>query len=261
MDFGPTNAIYLTEEGRHVCNASILASIPLATADDAVKELFRNVPDADHLVATDSTIFYPKGGGQPSDTGTMTSHSPTSEFRVKAVHKLPSGTILHLGSYSGQPFACQDTVVQTVDSQTRRLHSRIHDAGHIIASAVRSLGVPDIQELKAQHYPGIAFVDFKGVIPSNKKGEIERVANTIVEDDRAIMVQWWTSKQFQDKSWTTPDELDDEDDQVRAVEIEGVGAYMCGGTHVGSTGLVGEIRVRKIKKQQHITRVSYELVE
>jgi Ser-tRNA(Ala) deacylase AlaX len=57
-----------------------------------------------------------------------------------------------------------------------------------------------------------------------------------------------------------PEDSDGQGGLVRAVEIDGEGAYMCGGTHVRSTALVGKIRVRKVKRQQGISRVSYELV-
>lgn len=185
----------------------------------------------------------------------------TSTFIVKAVHKLPSGTILHLGTYSNQPFEPQATVMQEINIEVRTLHSRIHDAGHILASAIRSLQIPGIQELKAQHYPDIAFVDFRGIIPGDKKEEIERLANEIVDEDRSIVVKWWTKDQLQEKSWTMPEVFDDDQQLFRAVDIQGVGAYMCGGTHVHSTGLVGKLRVRKIKRQQGVTRVSYELAQ
>jgi alanyl-tRNA synthetase len=222
--------------------------------------VFKGASDDDSLVITNSTIFYAKGGGQPSDTGIMSSLDQASTFTVTAVQKLPSGTIIHLGTFSGEPFTEQTLVTQKINKDTRKLHSQIHDAGHILASAVRRLGIRGLREVKAQHYPGTAFIDFEGIIPGDKKEEIERTANEIVGDDRWIAVHWWTREELKEKSWTMPQDSSGQDDLVRAVEIEGEGAYMCGGTHVKSTALVGKIRVRKIKRQQGVTRVSYELV-
>jgi Ser-tRNA(Ala) deacylase AlaX len=222
--------------------------------------VFKDASEDLFLVITNSTIFYAKGGGQPSDTGTMTSRDQASIFTVTSVQKLPSGTIMHLGTYTGVPFEEQTLVTQEINKDARKLHSQIHDAGHILASAVRKLGIPDLREIKAQHYPGTAFVDFQGAIPGDKKEEIERLANQIVDDDRSINVHWWSREELRAKSWTMPEDSDGQDGLVRAVEIDGEGAYMCGGTHVRSTALVGKIKVRKVKRQQGTTRVSYELI-
>ncbi|RSL61659.1 hypothetical protein CEP53_005012 [Fusarium sp. AF-6] len=257
--FGPTKAIYHHDENKHKNSATVLASIPFSSGDDAVKQMFKGASDDGHLVITDSTIFYAKGGGQPSDTGTMSSLDQASVFTVTSVLKLLSGTIIHFGTYSGDPFADQTSVTQEIDTDTRVLHSRIHDGGHILASAVRRLGIPGLQEIKAQHYPGVAFVEFQGTIPGDKKEEIERIANEIVDGDRSIVVHWWSRDELKQKSWTMPEEENGTDELVRAVEIEGEGAYMCGGTHVKSTAAVGKIRVRKLKRQQGVTRVSYEM--
>ncbi|KAJ4171326.1 hypothetical protein NW754_013095 [Fusarium falciforme] len=258
--FGQTEAVYHHDETKHELETTVLASIPFAQWDDATKKIFKGASDGGCLVVTSSTIFYAKGGGQPSDTGIMTSFDQTSTFTVTSVQKLPSGTIMHLGTYSGNPFEEQMLVTQNINKDARKLHSQIHDAGHILASAVRRLGIPDLREVKAQHYPDVAFVEFQGLIGGDKKEDIEQIANEIVDDDRLIAVRWWSPEELKVKSWTAPEGTGGKDDVVRAVEIEGVGAYMCGGTHVRSTGLVGKFKVRKIKRQQGVTRVSYEMV-
>ncbi|KAK3187294.1 hypothetical protein K4F52_003925 [Lecanicillium sp. MT-2017a] len=239
---------------------SVLASIPFISWDEATKKLFKEASDTSFLVLTQSTIFYAKGGGQPSDVGKMSSPDQASTFTVTSVQKLPSGTILHLGTFSGEAFREYTTVTQEISKDVRKLHSQIHDAGHILASAVRRLGIPGLREIKAQHYPGTSFVDFQGTIPSDQKDEIERTANHIVDQDRVIAVHWWSREELETKSWTMPEHEGGKDDLVRAVEIEGEGAFMCGGTHVKSTALVGKLRIRKVKRQQGVTRVSYELV-
>lgn len=213
-----------------------------------MKQMFKGASDDGHLVITDSTIFYAKGGGQPSDTGTMTSPDQASIFTVNSVQKLPSGTIIHFGTYSGNPFTEQSSVTQEINKDARVLHSRIHDGGHILASAVRRPRIPGLREIKAQHYPGVAFVEFQGTIPGEKKEEIERIANEIVDADRSIVVHWWSRDELKEKSWTMPEGDGGSDELVRAVEIEGEGAYMCGETHVQSTAAVGKIRVRELKR-------------
>ncbi|KAM5364629.1 hypothetical protein ACJZ2D_011410 [Fusarium nematophilum] len=244
--FGQTEAIYHRDETKHEMEATVLASIPFVYWDEATKKIFKGASDDDFLVIANSTIFYAKGGGQPSDTGTMSSLDQASTFTVTSVQKVPSGTIMHLGTYSGDPFEEQTPVTQEVNRDARKLHSQIHDAGHILASAVRRLGIPGLREVKAQHYPGAAFVDFQGIIQGDKKDEIERIANEIVDDDRSIAVHWWSREELKANSWTAPEDAGGQDELVRVVEIGGEGAYMCGGTHMKSTALVG-----KIKNSQH----------
>lgn len=253
--------MYLRDNGKHTSTGTVLVCVSYTSAPEEWKTLF--VGASEYLVVTDSTIFYAKGGGQPSDTGRMTTINDAAStiFSVKAVHKLPSGTIVHLGTFSGQPFEPQIVVTQEINVDIRELHSKIHDAGHILASAVRSLNIPDIRELKAQHYPDVAFVDFEGIIPGERKGEIEQIANKMVQEDRAIVVHWWTKEQLLEKSWTMPKDIGNDGQLMRAVDIQGVGAYVCGGTHVRSTGMVGNVRVKKIKRQKGVTRISYELAQ
>ncbi|KAG7438245.1 Alanine--tRNA ligase [Fusarium oxysporum f. sp. raphani] len=204
---------------------TVLASIPFAHWDDAIKKMFKDASDGFCLVITNSTIFYAKGGSQPNDTGTMKSRDQASIFTVTSVQKLPSRTIMHLGIYTGVPFEEQMLVTQEINKDARKLHSQIHDAGHILASAVRRLGIPGLREVKAQHYPGSAFIDFQGVIQSDKKEEIKRLANEIVDDDRSITVHWWPREELKVKSWIMPEDCDGKDGLIRAVEIDDEGAY------------------------------------
>lgn len=50
-----------------------------------------------------------------------------------------------------------------------------------------------------------------------------------------------------------------EGEAVRVCEVDGVGSYPCGGTHVMSTADLGEVRVRRISRQNGVSKVSYEV--
>ncbi|KAH6708082.1 hypothetical protein VD0002_g9100 [Verticillium dahliae] len=261
--FVKTKALYLDNDGG-VVTAFIVSCTPFTAASEAHKPLFKTATGNDFLVATDQTLFYAQGGGQPADTGTMTSMitGDAAKFHVTGVRKTTEGTILHLGSFEDSPFEKGDLVTQHIDMDKRRLHSQIHDAGHIISSAVRKLAdaIPDVTELKAQHYPDSAFVEFKGFIDGKHKADIEAAANALIDENLPIKVCYWTQEELVRACWSVPETLVlPEGELARAVDIEGAGAYACGGTHMATTGEVGHVRIRNIKRQKGISKISYEL--
>ena len=223
---------------------------------------------SDVAIVVDSTIFYAQGGGQPSDTGTMSlaDASCSTTFEVNAVRKASNGRILHIGQFSpsdGPVFSEGVTVIQKIDGEKRDLHSRIHDAGHILSLAVRRLraSIPDVTELKASHYPDAAFVEFKGLIDGKHKDAIQAKCDEFVDAEFPVKVHWWNEKELREKCAFVPESMSAEEEGglIRAVDIEGAGAYPCGGTHVESTKLVGKVNVRKISRSKGISKISYSV--
>lgn len=84
------------------------------------------------IVYLDKTIFYPQGGGQPYDTGTMTAGNIT--FVVEEV-RYNEGSVQHIGHFEGGKFMTDETVVCHLDTGRRVLNTRLHSAGHEIGRA------------------------------------------------------------------------------------------------------------------------------
>lgn len=223
--------------------------------------LFKNSEDNDHVIATHDTIFHPQGGGQPSDLGQIISDNAELSFNVKLVRKA-ANEILHLGSFEG-PSKMEEgnSVIQKLDSATRDLHSRYHTAGHIIGLAVKSLRerIGQVSELKANHAPGMAFVEFRGLIAGEHKDAIQEKSTEIANAGLAVKVEWWTEDVATERQALPEGFVVPSDGNIRMVEIDGLGAYPCGGTHLPSTGDVGKIVVRKISRQKGATKISYEV--
>ena len=262
---------------------------PFGLLPETDRILFKQVTnDPEHyIVVTTETIFYAQGGGQPSDTGVMRSdeHNSTgsTSFSVQAVRHTSSGQIIHLGRFEenkSQTFAIGTHVQQSVDGDRRRLNSRIHTAGHIVGLAVRHLSstnasgssplvveLGSVTELKAQHYPEASFVDFRGLIDGKHKEAIQAQCDEFVKQALPIKVYWWSETELREKCAMVPDNVaipvasitDDGAALIRAVDIEGAGAYPCGGTHVTDTSLVGKVEVRKISRSKGISKVSYSV--
>jgi hypothetical protein len=159
-----------------ITSTSLFSSLPQET-----QCLFKPPQDSiAHVLTTSSTIFHAQGGGQPSDTGTITSSSSNTAFHVHQVRKVNESAILHMGLFDpvDAKFDDGEEGEQRIDVGKRVLHSRIHTAGHVIGLTINALikegQLPqDIVDGKASHYPGAAFVEFSGLIPGSAKEMIQ----------------------------------------------------------------------------------------
>lgn len=245
----------------------ITAIRPFATLEEDNRQLFKTGSDQDHVVVTEQTIFHPQGGGQPSDVGTITDQSGTS-FAVESVRMdaVRDGQVLHFGRFnsgSGASFKEGDTVTQAIDTEKRLLYSRLHTAGHVLGAAVRHLLEKEIDgfdELKASHFPDSAACEFQGSIEGKWKEPIQKKVDEYVAAAMPVEVDWWDEEDFRKRGLERliPDRsLAPPGDKFRVVNIVGAEVYPCGGTHVDTTDLCGETKVKKISRSKGNSRVSY----
>lgn len=244
------------------------------------QNLFKDGDENTTVLELGETIFYVQGGGQPCDTGAMSSDKDGQEktFEVESVRNGAGGRVLHFGHFTtpSSTFAEGETVTQKIDGDRRDANSKIHTAGHLIGLAVRSLvsntpELKDVTELKASHYPGACFVDFKGLISGDHKGTIESTANTFVSSNLPVKIEWYAPEELKEQGVITAEGMpivaSGENGTVRVVDIAGAGpggsrgAYPCGGTHVPETSKVGKVVVRNIKRQKGNSKISYEVVD
>ncbi|UNI23823.1 hypothetical protein JDV02_009618 [Purpureocillium takamizusanense] len=253
---------------------------PFAALEEANQALFKQAnADEDHVVVTKETVFHPQGGGQPSDEGTLAVVDPGADataraaaapiFRVRAVRMdaVHDGQVLHLGRYvggSGSSIAPGAVVEQVVDADKRLLYSRLHTAGHVLGSAVRSLleqEVPGFDELKASHFPDSAACEFRGSIEGRWKEPIQARVDEYLRRAMPVEIDFWTEDDFRREGLERllPDRglLPPGENRFRVVRIVGAEVYPCGGTHVDSTDQCGPTTVRKISRAKGISRVSY----
>jgi Ser-tRNA(Ala) deacylase AlaX len=243
-----------------VVSVTLYADLP--EAEQALfKQLLPGAANAS-VVVTSETIFYPQGGGQPSDVGTMKSVSGSSSFDVQLVRNAPQKRTLHLGTFAegSAPFAPGEEVKQVIDGEKRLLYSRLHTAGHVLSLAVAELRdlITDVVDTKAQHYPDAAYVEFRGLIDGKHKEAIQEKTDELVAKKLPVRIHWWHMDELHKKCQAVLDGFTlPEGELARAVEIEGVGAYPCGGTHVLDSSGVGKIVVGRIKRAKGMTKISY----
>ena len=254
---------------------------PFSSLEEANQLLFKQASDNDFVVVTNETIFHPQGGGQPSDEGFMrwtakgakAAECPAEKeavFQVKAVRMdaVHAAQVLHLGSFTetAETSLIQpgDDVEQVLDEEKRLLYSRLHTAGHVLGSAVRSLletEIPGFDELKASHFPDSASCEFQGLIEGKWKEPIQQRVNDYLNKSMPVEIDFWSEDDFRREGLERllPDRrlLPPGEDKFRVVRIVGAEVYPCGGTHVDTTDLCGDTIVKKISRNKGISRVSY----
>ena len=263
-----TRAVYQHDEQARRYRTSITSITPIPGLAEAIRHFFKQASEQEFIITTKETIFYAQGGGQPSDTGIMRSLSPdqAGTLTVLAVRSGPDGQIFHLvqlGDTSSSYFSVGTEVEQIIDGDKRDLNSRIHTAGHIVGLAVRHLreAIPDAVELKAQHYPDSAFVEFRGFIDNKHQEAIQAKATHFIKQALPVKVYWWREQELREKCAVVPAAVFvPTGGLLRAVDIEGAGAYPCGGTHTKDTSVVGQVIIRKISNKKGISKVTYGIV-
>ncbi|CEL01912.1 hypothetical protein ASPCAL01488 [Aspergillus calidoustus] len=280
----PTEALYLDNSSLHTTTTQLISCQPVSSLDEKTKRLAKNIAAEDFAVVTQQTIFYAQGGGQASDTGFIVretqrgqSQDQDDRFEVLLVRKNLDGMIIHFGRFlaaerqvsqpSSSFFSPDQTVSLSIDRAKRNYHSRLHTAGHILGLAMHQLEpiLGRRQELKANHFPGEASLEFEGLLYNDKhKSLIQEKVDEIVAQALPVKCSWWDPAQVEAKKEElrlVEGRLEEVGamGRVRVAEIADLDASPCGGTHVESTALTGRITIRKISRVKGGSRVSYEV--
>jgi alanyl-tRNA synthetase len=198
----------------------------------------------DHFLILDKTLFYPEGGGQPEDTGYITS---SSGVKVKMDHaRLVGDVVLHTVS-DASPFRVGEKVMGEIDAGRRMSHARHHTATHILLSAIKNTLGNHIWQEGAQKGENRSRLDVSHYkrIDIDEQNEIEREANKLVMEDLPVEIAWVDRNEAEQtygfvlyQGGVPPGET------IRVVKV-GTDVQACAGTHMTRTGKVGPIRIIK----------------
>ena len=209
----------------------------------------------DNKVALDSTYFYPTGGGQPHDTGTLGS-AHVSEVRKDgelAWHTL-QGPIPNVG----------DTVHGVVDWDRRFNLMRTHTAMHILCGVIWNEW--QVPVTGGNMEPLSARMDFEfDPLPEGFAQRVEELVNEAIANDHRIEVSFLprdTAVMDEDLIRTKVSLIPETVTEIRVVDIVGLDKQADGGTHVASTKDVGHLRVVKLEnKGKGNKRVRVEITD
>lgn len=211
----------------------------------------------ENAVVLADTIFYPEGGGQPSDTGSLDSAKGTAIV----THVAKRGNrILHY--LEGPIPAPGDEVFLRLDWVPRYSHMRMHTAQHIVSRIVfEQFGAQTAGNQIREAYSHIDFAP--ATFKSSDLPSIEDAANAIIAKDLPVVIEIISREELADRMG--PDRSDltklpSSVKEVRMVCIESYDAYPCAGTHVKSTGELNKLHITKRKsKGKGTIRITYEL--
>jgi misacylated tRNA(Ala) deacylase len=195
-------------------------------------------------VVLDRTFFYPTGGGQPSDRGSLRS----GETTVEVTDVTRSGTAVHhrvrAAASDARAWRVGAEVEGNVDWERRHQHMRLHTGQHVLSA--RTFERSGLRTRKAVLRGLGATIDLEGELPSSHLEEIGGDLRGIVRANRAVSVRYvaraeWESMPSAGRSGLVP--LPPQVDPVRLVEVDQEDRCPCGGTHVRATGEIGEFRL------------------
>ncbi|MEM2025564.1 MAG: alanyl-tRNA editing protein, partial [Desulfurococcaceae archaeon] len=195
-------------------------------------------------VILDKTILHPKSGGQSSDTGTIQNNN--LELKVTKVMEVDD-VLVHYGKLLSGELNVGERVGVLVDWEQRYNIMKNHTAGHIIDYALLLTYKRAVNTFEANHGPSESYVAYEADMPKAEMlREIELLANKIAKEAREVKAIWVPRKDLQGIVYNAPNLLRlPERDLYRVVEIQGINAMPCTGTHVKNTGEIKEIKITK----------------
>ncbi len=216
------------------------------------------------LLVLDRTVFYPGGGGQPSDRGLILRSADGRSWTVRAARKAGGEIVHELEPGDGEPPLVGDLVRVDLDWSRRFALMRTHTALHALCGVVwRDHGA---LVTGGNMEPGSGRMDF----------EFERMSGDLVDAiEAAVNVELAAERDVQvavlprDEAFAIPDLIRTKVnllppgiEQIRTVEIVGLDLQADGGTHVANTREVGGIRVLGYESKGRINkRIRIELVD
>ncbi len=181
-----------------------------------------------YQVVLDATAFYPEGGGQACDLGTL------DEAKVQDVRE-KEGVILHLCDKPLEVGAC---VSGAIDWQRRFALMQQHSGEHIVSGIVHSMfGWHNVGFHMGSQ---LMTIDFDGPISAEDLVQIEQKANEAVWANLPVRTWYPAPEELPQVSYRSKKALPW---PVRIVQIPGIDSCACCGTHVKMTGEIGLIKL------------------
>lgn len=210
-------------------------------------------------VQLDKTCFYPRGGGQDWDEGTIANEDGLAAFMVQEVRLDENGIVHHIGVYQSGELEVGNQVNCSVDARRRGINTRLHSAGHLVDMAVDRLGLSWVAG-KGAHYPHMSFVEYDAeVIPEEVEAvqkDIERTANEIIAKGSKNEIRFMSVSEMHAVCKHVPENIPTNKPARVVVYGEAFG-IPCGGTHVKNVHDIGRIKITKVKSKKGVTKVSY----
>jgi misacylated tRNA(Ala) deacylase len=197
-------------------------------------------------VRLDRTVFYPAGGGQPGDRGSLRLISGVTIPIDNAIKGEGDDDVIHVPAEGAPLPPVGVDVLAEIDWARRHRHMRIHTCLHLLTAVV---GAPvtggQIAEDKGR-------LDFDMQDAALDKAAIEARLNELIASGAQASARWISDAELDaqpDLVKTMLVQPPRGQGRVRLIEIEGVDLQPCGGTHVANVGEIGPVKVLKIESK------------
>jgi misacylated tRNA(Ala) deacylase len=243
METGATARLYLQDDHCFETDATIVAI-------------------GEKCIAFDQTCFYPGGGGQPPDEGSVRLRNG-QVLEIVHVHT-DAGDVIWHATKSPPPSDILGQPAKLILNRERRLAlSRYHTVLHILNTiALRDYGgwITGVQ-IAAEY----SRIDFKlDGFSSAMCTELEKKVNAVLQRNHAVKSYYMPEEEFRkrdDLLRTLEVKPPVSCGQVRVVEIQGFDAQACGGTHVSTTSEVGRFSIFRTENKGKINKRLYVWLE
>ena len=231
----PTQKYYEADAYRREADAVILAAEPDGRGGGKL--------------ALDGTVFYPEGGGQPADHGTLTLPDG-ARLTVTDVHE-QGGVIWHRVDALPDAAAPGTAVTGRIDWAWRFDKMQQHTGEHILSGILHQMfGAENVG-----FHIGSDAVRMDTSVPISAEGlrEAELAANRIVWQNVPVLITYPTREELARMTYRSKKEIEG---QVRIVTIPGADVCACCGTHTAATGAVGQIKILAAENYKGGVRLS-----
>ena len=192
-------------------------------------------------VTLDRTAFFPEGGGQLADTGSI------GPARVLDVHE-KEGRILH---YTDRPLPVGERFACAVDAEQRYRRMQNHSGEHIVSGLVyREHGFDNVGFHMG---PDCMTMDYSGELSWEQLMRIERLANEAVRADLPLKIWFPPEEELASLFYRSKLDLTE---NVRIVEIPGIDRCACCAPHVNRTGEVGLVKILSAERHRGGVRIT-----
>ncbi len=220
-----------------------LESDALLRAILKAEQLVKEAREGDEVeVALDVTPFYPEGGGQVGDRGTLS--GPEGLVDITETTRPAPTLILHKGTVRQGRIREGERLHLTVNASTRQDAARNHTATHLVHAALRDLLGPHVKQYGSLVGPNRLRFDFAHFRPLSSRDidEIESTVNEEIRKNEAVSTEVMSIQDAVAKG-ALAFFGDKYGEQVRVVSVESFSKELCGGTHCRQTGEIGLFRI------------------
>lgn len=237
-----TKLIYLDDPYQKEMTATILETIP--------------EKEGIYKLILDQTIFYPMGGGQPTDQGTL----ELNESKIVDVYQvlMKEGEIHHYVKTEVPPLP-GSIVKGKINWERRYKNMRVHSGGHIVDFALYLLGYSPnpLHPVKGDHGKK-PFVCYEGLLMDNIKKPLQRKAEELIAKKMKFSWKFDLPENIEKEALYLQPNLP-KNKPLRALKLEGVGVVADGGTIVASTEEVGHVTITEIRQEGGHTFIHYQV--